>query len=135
MILNVDLASEVPIYQQLRDRIVEAIAGFSGPGPTIFNSGQPSFIKSGRPLGQLACPKNPRMIGRDAHESHDRQRQPPWRQIMPAERSPRHDHREDSQKQASIPHSDVNFLVVCNPRLASVSTTNVFFRGQHWLKM
>jgi DNA-binding transcriptional regulator YhcF (GntR family) len=26
MILNVDLASEVPIYQQLRDRIVEAIA-------------------------------------------------------------------------------------------------------------
>ncbi|SDP11010.1 DNA-binding transcriptional regulator YhcF, GntR family [Arthrobacter sp. ok909] len=27
MILNVDLASEVPIYQQLRDRIVEAIAG------------------------------------------------------------------------------------------------------------
>jgi DNA-binding transcriptional regulator YhcF (GntR family) len=27
MILKVDLASEVPIYQQLRDRIVEAIAG------------------------------------------------------------------------------------------------------------
>ena len=27
MILNVDLASEVPLYQQLRDRIVEAIAG------------------------------------------------------------------------------------------------------------
>jgi GntR family transcriptional regulator len=26
MILNVDLASEVPIYQQLRDQIVEAIA-------------------------------------------------------------------------------------------------------------
>jgi DNA-binding transcriptional regulator YhcF (GntR family) len=26
MILNVDLASEVPIYQQIRDRIVEAIA-------------------------------------------------------------------------------------------------------------
>jgi DNA-binding transcriptional regulator YhcF (GntR family) len=26
MILNIDLASEVPIYQQLRDRIVEAIA-------------------------------------------------------------------------------------------------------------
>jgi DNA-binding transcriptional regulator YhcF (GntR family) len=26
VILNVDLASEVPIYQQLRDRIVEAIA-------------------------------------------------------------------------------------------------------------
>ena len=26
MILNVDLSSEVPIYQQLRDRIVEAIA-------------------------------------------------------------------------------------------------------------
>jgi GntR family transcriptional regulator len=26
MILNVDLASEVPIYQQLRDRIVEGIA-------------------------------------------------------------------------------------------------------------
>lgn len=26
MILNVDLTSEVPIYQQLRDRIVEAIA-------------------------------------------------------------------------------------------------------------
>jgi DNA-binding transcriptional regulator YhcF (GntR family) len=26
MILNVDLASDVPIYQQLRDRIVEAIA-------------------------------------------------------------------------------------------------------------
>src|ERR1700759_4876072 len=26
MILNVDLASEVPIYQQLRDRVVEAIA-------------------------------------------------------------------------------------------------------------
>ena len=27
MILNVDLTSEVPLYQQLRDRIVEAIAG------------------------------------------------------------------------------------------------------------
>src|SRR2546423_14727964 len=26
MILNIDLASDVPIYQQLRDRIVEAIA-------------------------------------------------------------------------------------------------------------
>ena len=26
MILNVDLSSEVPIYQQLRDQIVEAIA-------------------------------------------------------------------------------------------------------------
>src|SRR6201995_873237 len=26
MILNVDLASEVPIYQQIRDRMVEAIA-------------------------------------------------------------------------------------------------------------
>jgi DNA-binding transcriptional regulator YhcF (GntR family) len=26
LILNIDLASEVPIYQQLRDRIVEAIA-------------------------------------------------------------------------------------------------------------
>lgn len=27
MILTVDLASDVPIYQQLRDRVVEAIAG------------------------------------------------------------------------------------------------------------
>ena len=27
MILNIDLAGEVPIYQQLRDQIVEAIAG------------------------------------------------------------------------------------------------------------
>jgi DNA-binding transcriptional regulator YhcF (GntR family) len=27
VIINVDLGSEVPIYQQLRDRIVEAIAG------------------------------------------------------------------------------------------------------------
>jgi len=26
MILNVDLASELPIYQQLRDQVVEAIA-------------------------------------------------------------------------------------------------------------
>jgi GntR family transcriptional regulator len=32
MILNVDLGSEVPIYQQLRDQIVEAIAGGVLPG-------------------------------------------------------------------------------------------------------
>jgi GntR family transcriptional regulator len=31
MILNVDLASEVPIYQQIRDRIVEAIAAGDAP--------------------------------------------------------------------------------------------------------
>lgn len=36
MILNVDLASEVPIYQQLRDRIVEAIAeGVLAEGSTL----------------------------------------------------------------------------------------------------
>src|SRR3984893_15648263 len=36
MILNVDLASEVPIYQQLRDRIVEAIAeGVLTAGSTL----------------------------------------------------------------------------------------------------
>src|ERR1700686_3025579 len=100
-------------------RIVEAIAGLSGPGPTIFNAVEPSFIKRGRPLGQLACPKNPRMIGRDAHESHDRHGKPPERQVMPAERGPRHDHRKDSQKQPSIPHPDMNFLVVYNARLTS----------------
>ncbi len=36
MILNVDLASEVPIYQQLRDQIVEAIAeGVLAEGSTL----------------------------------------------------------------------------------------------------
>lgn len=36
MILDVDLASEVPIYQQLRDRIVEAIAeGVLTEGSTL----------------------------------------------------------------------------------------------------
>jgi|SRR5581483_6801845 len=36
MILNIDLASEVPIYQQLRDRIVEAIAeGVLGEGSSL----------------------------------------------------------------------------------------------------
>ena len=47
MILDVDLTSEVPIYQQIRDRIVEAIA----TGEAAVGSGLPSTRQLAVDLG------------------------------------------------------------------------------------
>jgi hypothetical protein len=75
------------------------------------------------------------MVSRDAHERRYRRGQPPGGEVMPSERSPRHDHREQSQKQPEVPEADVHLLVVRNARPASRETLNVFFGGKHWLKI
>jgi hypothetical protein len=116
-------------------RIIEALTGLSGSRPTIFDSGQSSFIKGGGALGQLASPKNPRMISRDPHERRRRRGQPPGREVVRPQRRPHQDHDEQDKKKPDVPEADVSSLVLGNARLASLLSLSVLFGGKHWLKM
>lgn len=115
-------------------RILEPLARFSGPSPTIFDAGLSALIKCCRPLCQLTRSKNPRMIRGDAHEGRQGRGQPPWRQIVLSERKPGEAHAEHSQSNSNITKADVNRLMAGNAQLASLLTLRVFFGGRHYLE-
>ena len=116
-------------------RIVEAISGFSGSGPAIFDAGESSLIEIRSALGKFACAENPGMVGRDSNEGRHWRGQPPGRDQMCAQRCPGNDDSQHKQEQPDVPQADVNCLVVENARLATVLALHVFFGGKHWLKM
>src|SRR5271165_628938 len=116
-------------------RVVEALAGFAYVGPAVFDARQSVLIEGGGTLGEFASPENARMIRCDGHECRYRRGEPPWREVMPSERGPHHDHHEKTQKQPDVSQTYVNFFVVRNPRFAGLQALRVFFRGRHWLKM
>ena len=66
------LSKQVEVVSVYMMGIVESLARFSQPKPTIFNASQASFVKSYGTLRQFTRPQNARVVIGDAHESRSR---------------------------------------------------------------
>src|SRR5271154_3188956 len=115
-------------------RVIEALPGFPDSFPTIFDAGDSALVKRGSTLCQVASPKNSRMIRGDRNEHCGWHCQPIRREVVPFERSPRHDRKEQRQNKPDVSQAYMNVLVVGNARLASLQTLDVFFERRHRLR-
>ena len=95
-------------------RIVEALARFSRPRPTILDAGQRLLIKRHGALPQFASLQNPRVIPSGTRKRRHWSGQPPRRNGMRMERCPAQNYHKDGQKKPHISHADMNLLVMRN---------------------